>query len=131
MTYQQQQRVSLTSQWFIVPGAEAQVLEAVPHLVRRIHEEEAGTLMYVVHTPWTNGGEGGLQSLPPTVPACLLFVEEYASPEAFRQHLHGKPFTEFVQRHGNLFISSHGGPFSTVTFMQRQDGFIRQPARPA
>lgn len=118
--------VSLTSQWFIKPGMEERVLETIPHLVAQVHMHEPETLMYLVHTPWAKPDAGHvLQSLPPSGAPCLLFVEQYASQAAFLKHLHGKPFCDYVAEHGELFISAHGKPYTTVTFLERRNGFIR------
>ena len=47
--------VSLTSQWFIRPGCEAEVHAAVTRLAFDVRMQEPDTLTYLVHTPyvWT------------------------------------------------------------------------------
>ncbi len=121
-----QDGLRLTSQWFIKPGMERQVMAALPPYVADVYANEPGTLTYLVNTPWLKEGpEEALQSLPPVVPFCLLFIEQYASPAAFLAHVHGKAFTGFVAQYGDLFISSNGNPYTTVMFLERHNGFIR------
>ncbi len=129
MTSNRSGAVSLTSQWFIKPGCETEVLAAVTQLAADVQSQEPGTLTYLVHTPWT--GEGGLQSLPPSDPRSLLFFEVYQNPQAFKQHVSGPLFTQFVQKYGDLFVpAANGGPYTTVQFLSQQAGFVRG-AKPA
>lgn len=123
--------VSLTSQWFIRPGCEAEVIEAVTQLAANVETEEPDTLTYLVHTQWE--GEGNLQSLPPFNPLSLLFFEVYRDAQAFMRHVNGPLFTQFVQQYGTLFISADGKPYTTVQFLSRRAGFVRglPRARPA
>ncbi len=125
-------RVSLTSRWYIVPGAEDSIIAAIrEELVPAIEASEPGTLTYLVHRPFTS--DAGLQALPPTDPQTLLFFEEYASPESFRSHVSGPNFTGFVSRYGDAFVGVDGRPYTTVTFLTRQAGFVRDAgtSRPA
>ncbi len=116
--------VCLTSQWFIQPGHEDSVLEAIrTDLVPQIKAHEEGTLTYFVHRPFT--GDTSLQPLPPTDAQLLLFYEEYASPEAFRKHVNGEIFTGFVAKHADSFVQANGKPYVTVTFLTRETGFAR------
>jgi quinol monooxygenase YgiN len=124
MTVETPGAVSLTSQWFIRPGCEAEVIEVVTQLAADVEAQQPDTLTYLVHTPWA--GEGGLQSLPPSNPLFLLFFETYRDAEAFHQHVTGPLFTQFVQQYGNLFVpSSDGKPYTTVQFLSQQAGFVR------
>ena len=124
--------VSLTSRWYILPGAEDSIIAAIrEELVPAIQATEPGTLTYLVHRPFTS--DAALQALPPTDPQTLLFFEEYESPESFRSHVTGQNFTEFVSRHGHAFVGVDGKPYTTVTFLSRQAGFVRDASghRPA
>lgn len=118
--------VSLTSRWFIRPGREAQVLAAVRDLAARVQATEPGTLMYLPHTP-LDGAD--LQSLPPSPPQLLLFVEMYRDRQAFLDHVNGANFVEFVQHFGECFIpDAQGRPYTTVEFLRREAGFVRAAA---
>lgn len=115
--------VSLTSRWFIRPGREAEVLEAVRDLAARVQATEPGTLMYLVHVPRP---EADLQSLPPSSPQLLLFVEMYRDRQAFLDHVNGANFVGFVQRFGECFVpDAQGRPWTTVEFLRRETGFVR------
>jgi predicted enzyme related to lactoylglutathione lyase/quinol monooxygenase YgiN len=122
--------VSLTSQWFIRPGCEDQVIEAVTQLAAEVESQEPGTLTYLVHTQWA--GDGGLQSLPPFNPLSLLFFEIYRDAQAFQDHVNGPLFTQFVQLYGDHFVTSGGKsiaegarPYTTVQFLSRRAGYVR------
>lgn len=120
--------VSLTSRWFIRPGREAQVLAAVRDLAAQVQATEPGTLMYLAHTPWAGAD---LQSLPPSAPQLLLFVEMYRDRQAFLDHVTGATFTAFVGRYGECFVpDAQGRPYTTVEFLQRATGFVRAAATP-
>lgn len=117
-------RVCLTSRWFLKPGCLDKVLAAIrSEMVPRIEAGEPETLTYLVHRPLATGD--GLQSLPPTDAALLLFYEEYASPAAFEAHVTGPIFTGFVADYGDCFIQAGGKPYTTVTFLSRESGFVR------
>lgn len=124
------QRVSLTSGWYLRPGCEDKVIKAIrSELVPRIMAEEEGTLTYFVHRTQTT--DAALQPLPPTDAQLLLFYEEYASPAAFLAHVSGEIFADFVANYGDCFVQSGGKPFTTVTFLSRKAGFARSGAASA
>jgi hypothetical protein len=114
--------VSLTSQWFIKPGCEAEAFAVLEQVARDVHDLEPDTLVYLVHAPHT---PRGLQSLPPSDPSSVLFFEVYRSAQAFHDHVNGPTFTAFVEKHGGLFVAANGKPFTFVEFLQRRAGFIR------
>ncbi len=117
-------RVSLTSRWYIRPGCEDSILGAIREvLVPAVETHEPGTLTYLVHRPFA--ADPRLQALPPTDAQTLLFFEEYASPDSFLSHVHGQIFGDFVARHGDGFVQVDGKPYTTVTFLSRQAGFVR------
>jgi predicted enzyme related to lactoylglutathione lyase/quinol monooxygenase YgiN len=127
MTATSTKLVSLTSKWFIRPGREAAVIPALERLADAVREGEPDTLAYLVHTPL---GVAALQSRPPSEPGTVLFVEVYASPEAFDRHVKGPIFTDFVREHGSCFVAANGSPFTFVEFLERRAGFIRTAAIP-
>jgi quinol monooxygenase YgiN len=123
--------VSLTSQWFIRPGFEKQVQEAVKKLAADIASKEPGTLAYLVHMPWADTDV--LQSLPPSNAPSLLFFEMYRDADAFKAHIGGRLFKQFVKQYGHCFIPSDpipndprskAGPYTTVQFLTRVAGFV-------
>lgn len=115
--------VSLTSKWFIRPGCEGQVVEAVHQLAANVRANEPDTLAYLVHTPFI---DEGLQSLPPSGGPVLLFFEVYRNADALFRHLNGPAFKDFVDRYGSLFVQSDGKPFTTLQFLSQQAGFVRE-----
>jgi uncharacterized protein len=130
LTMQTLNTVSLTSQWFIRPGCETEVIEAVTQLAAEVESQQPGTLTYLVHTQWT--GDGDLQSLPPFNPLSLLFFEVYRDAQAFKDHVTGPLFTQVVQQYGDLFITAGGKsiaegdrPYTTVQFLSRRAGYVR------
>ncbi|MBM3114874.1 VOC family protein [Jeongeupia naejangsanensis] len=132
MANRQSNNVSLVSQWFIRHGSTEQVLSALPDYVQQVKAGEPETLIYLVNTPLPERSlDSPLQSLPPAVQPSLLFYEEYASEAAFLAHVHGPAFTGFVSEYGRYFVSSDGKPYTTVTFLHREQGFIRGLDRPA
>lgn len=114
--------LSLTSQWFIRPGQEADAFAALERLALDVHEHEPDTLVYLVHSPSVNST---LQSLPPPDPSSVLFFEIYRSVSAFHAHVDGPIFTRFLEQHGALFVAANGKPFVFVEFLARRAGFIR------
>jgi uncharacterized protein len=124
--------VSLISQWFIRPGCETEVIGAVTRLAADVKAQQPGTLTYLVHTHWM--GDGDLQSLPPFNPLSLLFFEVYRDAQAFKDHVNGPLFTQFVKQYGDFFITAEGKsiaegdrPYTTVQFLSQQAGFVRSP----
>lgn len=118
--------VSLTSRWYIRPGREAEVVAAVTELAARVRATEPGTLMYLVHTV---SPEPTLQSLPPPSPQLLLFMERYRDAAAFQAHVSGPAFTAFVATWGDAFVpDAHGRPYTEVTFLREEAGFVRDAA---
>jgi len=120
--------VSLTSTWYIKPGAEQAASAALRQLAAAVHENEPGTLAYRVHFPFA--GDPGMPSLPPLAPRTVVFFEEYESTDAFNAHLNGPVFTGFVQAHGDLFEADNGHPFTTVAFLSQVAGFQRPGVSP-
>ena len=114
----------LTSQWFIKPNCEQEVLDAVTRLASCVEAEEPDTLTYLVHVPHVIN-EPNLPSLPPADSRMLLFFEVYRDVQAFQNHLRGRLFTEFVHDFGDRFVSANGKPFTTVQFLSLHAGFSR------
>jgi predicted enzyme related to lactoylglutathione lyase/quinol monooxygenase YgiN len=117
--------LSLTSKWFIRPGAEAIARQALEVLASQVQAGEPDTLAYLVHLP---AEDQRVQSLPPADPDSVLFFEVYRDVGAFLRHVNGPLFTGFVASHGDLFVASNGKPFVFVEFLARAAGFIRPEA---
>jgi len=121
---------SLTSTWTIQKGKEKAAIAALRHLALQVEQNEAGTLIYLVHVP-----DMAQPSLPTPSNLEVVFFEVYSDEEAFNTHVAGSIFQEFVSDHGNLFLSmapidcgdgrSVVKPFMTVEFLKRKAGFIR------
>lgn len=124
--------VSLIARWYVREGQQAAAVAALQALADEVRSTEPDTLMYLVHTP-----DAAQASLPPPTDTEILFVEAYASMEAFYAHLNGPAFTNFVKQYGGLFQyatgTTSGGatesiPFVQVEWLDRQAGFIRGQA---
>ena len=110
--------------WYLKPGKLEAGIAALRSLVATVHCEEPDTLGYLVH----QGGEG---SLPPTAVETVVFLEIYRDEAAFEQHINGKPFQDFLERHGDLFVMNYDarcGPFMEVATLDRVAGFLRAGA---
>lgn len=117
--------VTLTAKWFLKPDLEKDAHEALDKLAEAVRANEPDTLMYLVRTPFTGGD---LQSLPPADPGTVVFLEMYRNADAFHAHVNGPVFTDFVKKHGDLFVTANGTPFVLVEFLSRRAGFIREEA---
>ena len=124
--------ITLIAKWYVKEGSQAQAVAALQALAQEVLSSEPDTLMYLVHTPDMTQG-----SLPPPTDTEVLFVEGYASMDAFFAHLNGPAFTGFVKQYGNLFINATGTTaggetasisFVEVEFLSRQAGFVRESA---
>lgn len=116
--------LNLISQWFIAPNCEAAVIAALEQLAVEVLAAEPDTLSYLVHIPFEEGS-GTIQSHPPSIPRSVLFFESYRTPQAFLDHVQGPVFKNFVAKHGAMFVSAGGHPFTTVSFLTRVAGFTR------
>lgn len=115
--------ISLVARWYMRPGCEAEALAALEGLIKAVEANEPGTLAYRVHTSL---GDPSLPSLPPVDASTLLFFETYRSPEAFRAHVEGAVFKDFVAAHGHLFVQADGKPYTSVFFLEPRAGFVRE-----
>jgi hypothetical protein len=127
--------VTLIARWYVAEGQQAAAVAALKDLANEVLSTEPDTLMYLVHTP-----DMTKASLPPPTDTEILFVEAYASMDAFFAHLNGPAFTGFVKRYGGLFQTATGTtsggetvsiPFVQVEFLDRQAGFVREQAAAA
>lgn len=123
MAIAKEHNLHLTSTWFIKPDCEEEALIALSRLAEDVRMNEPGTLGYFVHKPHRK--DHRITSLPPVDPFSILFFEIYRDVDAFLQHVNGPIFTGFVRRHGDLFVSSNGSPFTFVEFLKLHAGFIR------
>lgn len=124
--------VTLIARWYVKEGQQAAVVPALKELAAEVQSTEPDTLMYLVHTPDMKAA-----SLPPPTDTEVLFVEAYASMDAFFAHLSGAAFTNFVKQYGDLFQMATGTtatgetvsiPFVQVEWLDRQAGFVRESA---
>lgn len=121
--------VSLYSTWWIKPGEQEALAPAIQKLAEEIKENEQGTLMYLVHAPRydfpeVDPGQSPITSEPKVRPGTLIFVEKYADWDAFKAHLYGPYFTDFVANNKSKFVlGNDGNPFVQVVFMDEQAGF--------
>lgn len=123
--------ISLYSTWWVKPGEESALAPALKNLAKAVLENEAGTLMYLVHAPLFNFPSVApdakpIVSEPMIRPGTLIFFEKYDSWDAFKAHLYGTYFTDFVKEHKQKFVlGNDGNPFVEVVFMEEQTGFIK------
>ena len=121
---------SLTSTWTIQAGKERAAIAALRRMAQQVEQKEAGTLIYLVHVP-----DMTQPSLPTPSNLEVVFFEVYRDEQAFKEHVTGSIFQQFVEKHGTLFLSmpaidcgdghSVTKPFTTVEFLKRKAGFIR------
>ncbi len=110
----------LISTWFIAPGKEAKVIPALKKLAVNVKKNEPDTLVYLVHTPDMT------QTNLPTPPANqVVFFEIYKDEAAFKAHIDGADFKNFVANYGKMFVSSNGSPYVTALMLQHEAGYIR------
>lgn len=123
--------ISLYSTWWAKPEAIEELKPALAELAKNVENYEHGTKMYLVHFPRydfppRDEGRNKIISEPMVRPGTIIFVEKYESWDAFKAHLYGDYFTEFVAEYGDRFVSNNkGGPFVQVIFMEEETGFIR------
>lgn len=121
--------VSLYSTWWVKPGKEKSLVRPLQKLAKDVLANEKGTLMYTVHSPRYDfpkktRGKDQIISEPMMRPGTLVFVEKYANWDAFKKHLYGKYFKEFVAKHKNKFVlTDEKKPFVQVVFMDEIVGF--------
>jgi len=123
--------ISLYSTWWAKPEALDELKPALAELAKKVEEHESGTKMYLVHFPRYDfpakeENKPKIISQPMVRPGTIIFVEKYESWDAFKAHLYGPYFTEFVKKHKDKFVlGNNGGPFVQVVFMEEETGFIR------
>lgn len=124
--------ISLYSTWWVKPGEEESLKHAIKKFVPEIKANEPGTLMYFVHFPRYDfpakeEGKNQIISEPMVRPGTVVFMEKYASWDAFKDHLHGEYFTSFVKMNKSKFVlGDNGEPFVQVVFLEEDDGFVRE-----
>ena len=121
---------SVIAIWTIQQGKEELATAALGRLAAEVQQQEAGTLMYLVHLP-----DMTQPSLPTPSNLEVVFFEVYRDRAAFLTHVTGDTFQNFVKEHADLFLcppptvcddgTSVVGPFMTVEFLERKAGFIR------
>jgi quinol monooxygenase YgiN len=92
---------TVTGRWSIKQGCEAKARTALKQLARNVQEKEPDTLLYLVHVPSMKGF-----SFPAASPLDVIFVEGYKDLAAFNAHLNGPVFTQFLDKHLDLFLTS-------------------------
>jgi len=123
--------ISLYSTWWAKPEALEDLKPALAELAQNVEKHEPGTKMYLVHFPRYDfppkeENRPKIISDPMIRPGTIIFVEKYESWDAFKAHLYGEYFTDFVACHKDKFVlDNKGGPFVQVVFMEEGMGFIR------
>jgi len=114
---------SIIATWYVTDGKLAEALAALRALAETVRAQEPDTWAYLVHS-------GGPDSLPPSAPETIVFVEIYKDEQAFQAHVAGAAFTGFLKRHGNLFVGVPPGnnAFFQVQHIERIEGFVRPAA---
>jgi len=103
------------------------VLPAIANLAAEVQANELGTLMYLVHTPYSDATH---PSIPPTNTGEIVFFEMYADLAAFDTHVSGPYFQRFLADYGGMFVQHNEQPFVTCEFLSPNSGFVR-PTRTA
>lgn len=117
--------ISLYSTWWLKQENVDEAMPVLQELAKKVEADEPDTLMYTIHSP-NYDFPADISSEPMPRPGTIIFVEKYASWEAFQEHVSGPIFTSFVNDHGHLFVQDHkGSPFTQVVFMDQEYGFIR------
>jgi quinol monooxygenase YgiN len=111
---------TLISKWTILPSKEAEAIKLLKKLALRVKEKEVDTWVYMVHTP-----DFSETNLPTPAIGEVVFFEIYKDKAAFSAHVTGTVFTDFVKKHGDLFLSNYGQPYVTLEILNHQAGFIR------
>lgn len=112
---------AVCARWFAWPECLAEAEAALTQLVEDVRAGEPGTLIYLVQR-----ARGG--SLPPPAPGEIVFFEVYRDEAAFRAHLKGRIYTDFLASYGGLFVPAAGegaGPFIEFTVLDSISGFAR------
>lgn len=112
---------TLISKWTILSGKENEAIELLKELALKVKEKEPDTWVYMVHTP-----DFSEINLPTPAREEVVFFEIYKDKNAFTSHVSGPVFTDFVNRHGDLFLNSNEKPYVTLEILINQAGFIRK-----
>ena len=115
----------IISKWTILDHFRDEVIAALKALVIKVQQAEPDTWAYTVHTPDFNQ-----PSLPTPAAGEVIFFEIYKDEAAFLSHVSGPVFTDFVATFGDMFLSSHGRPYTTLEIMIQEAGFFRPNCLP-
>lgn len=110
----------LISVWTILPGNETEAVAALKKLALLVEQTQPDTLAYLVHTP-----DMSQPNLPTSYHGEVIFFEVYKNEAAFKAHVDGVVFKDFVTTYGHLFLASNGAPYTTLQVMQYKAGYIR------
>ncbi len=110
----------LISTWTIVSGKKDEAISVLKKLALKVEKEESDTWMYTVHVP-----DFEQKNLPTPPVGQVIFYEVYKDEAAFKSHVSGKIFTDFVHQYKDLFLCNEGKPYVTLLVMDRKAGFIR------
>ncbi|WP_184549612.1 putative quinol monooxygenase [Mucilaginibacter sp. FT3.2] len=110
----------LISVWTILPGNESEATAALKNLALLVEQTQPDTLAYLVHTP-----DMSQPNLPTPNSGEVIFFEIYKNEAAFKAHVDGAVFKNFVATYGNLFLASNGAPYTTLQVMKHKAGYIR------
>jgi len=126
--------ITLLSIWDVCPEITDEqwqrLVDNLQSLAGTVKAAEPATLVYRVHTaapdPRTDS------PIPPQdARRHVSFYEMYESAEAFKIHLDGKPFNEFLRDNLQYFIENperKNYPLTKTTFLDMQSGFFRESA---
>ncbi|MFI6445956.1 putative quinol monooxygenase [Kitasatospora sp. NPDC050543] len=114
--------ISVVTKWWCLPGREQEAVAALKDLVQQVKDGEPDTLMYCLHTAEVTG------SLPPPTPNEVIFMGAWTSRQAFDDHRTGKIFTDWLEKHLDLFVQNDNRLYVSAEFADRFAGFVRGAA---
>ena len=124
--------ISVYSTWWVKPEEQEALKPALVKLAKAVEANEEGTLLYLVHYPRFDfpkpkKGKEPISSEPKVRPGTIVFVEKYASWDAFETHLNGPYFTQFVKDNFDKFVlGDDGQPFLQAVFLNQEAGFTNR-----
>ena len=127
--------IRLISRWRLKKGLTPELLHELTIAAEQIEDNQAGTLMYLVHleAPFPLDSSGKVTvPLPSPIPndqqSNITFIETYRDVEAFSAHINGPIFKRFREENLKYFKEDPkkpGWPVIETHILELDAGFIR------